>query len=303
MHTRDFIVPPGRPVRLGQMPTDNTPGVKGKAEAPDLLAASIAALAEQQEKLYVQDRWSLLIILQALDAAGKDSTIKHVMSGVNPQGVQVTSFKAPSTLELDHDYLWRSVIALPARGTIGIHNRSYYEEVLVARVHPEILARQQLPDRGSRADLWSQRYRQINDFERFLVENGTRVLKFFLHVSKDEQAKRLLKRIDDPDRQWKFSVRDVQERARWDDYARAYEDMLAATSTKLAPWFVIPADRKWYMQLAVGEIIVKALQDLDLRFPPVDDTRRRELAEGRRLLSAETKPSQKGRTSRPKGQR
>jgi len=287
---RDFIAQPGRKMRLSRVPTDRTPGIKGKEGADELLARNADAVAEAQERLYVQNQWSLLVIIQALDAAGKDSTVKHVMRGVNPQGVTVTSFKAPSAVELDHDYLWRSVVALPARGMIGIHNRSYYEEVLIARVHPEILVRQQLPDEARKGDLWGRRFREINDFERFLVENGTVVLKFFLHVSKEEQRRRFLDRIDNPAKHWKFSLRDVEERAFWNDYARAYEEMIEATSTRLAPWHIIPADRKWYMHLAVGSVIVETLERMKLKPPALDDARRHELAEGRRLLAAASAP-------------
>ena len=280
----DFVAQPGQKVRLSRVPTDRTPGIKGKEGAVELLVKNADAIADAQELLYAQDRWALLVILQARDAAGKDSTIKHVMRGVNPQGVTVTSFKAPSTLELDHDYLWRSVLALPARGLIGIHNRSYYEEVLVARVHPEILARQQLPDEVRTKDIWVDRYRQINKFERYLVENGTRVLKFFLHVSQDEQRRRFLERVDDPSKNWKFSLRDLKESAHWADYDRAYEEAIEATSTRHAPWYIIPADHKWYLHLAVGHVIVETLKSMKLRVPPLDAERRRELAEGRRLL-------------------
>jgi PPK2 family polyphosphate:nucleotide phosphotransferase len=284
MRRETFLIRPGTTVSLARHRTDHTKGIKGRTGASRLLAANVAALADMQVALYAQDRWSLLIMLQAMDAAGKDSTIKHVMSGVNPQGVHVTSFKAPSAEELDHDYLWRSVRALPARGMIGIHNRSYYEEVLVARVHPEILARQRLPAAPGGARLWRQRFRQINDFERYLTENGTVVIKFFLHVSREEQRKRFLARLDEPDKHWKFSLRDVRERERWDDYREAYEDMLTHTSTARAPWHVIPADRKWYMRLAVGQVIVDTVRRLDLRLPQPDDARLRELAEGRRVL-------------------
>jgi PPK2 family polyphosphate:nucleotide phosphotransferase len=215
------------------------------------------------------------------------------MSGVNPQGVQVTSFKAPTTHELDHDYLWRSVVALPPRGIIGIHNRSHYEEVLVVRVHPEFLARQQLPARVVSKHLWRQRYKQIRHFESFLVQNGTIVLKFFLHVSLEEQRRRFLERIEHPAKQWKFSLQDVKERARWDDYQRAYEEMLEHTSTDEAPWFIIPADHKWYMQWAVGELIVDALKRLDIEMPLVDAERRRDLAEGRRMLNGAVRKGRK----------
>ncbi|HWB31316.1 MAG TPA: polyphosphate kinase 2 family protein [Vicinamibacterales bacterium] len=293
MKRRHFLVRPGRRVRLDEWPTDHTHGVGAKADAVRLLAENIRAIADAQERLYAQDRWSLLVIFQALDAAGKDSTIKHVMSGVNPQGVHVTSFKAPSTLELDHDYLWRSVRALPERGMIGIHNRSYYEEVIVVRVHPELLERQRLPSEYGGDGLWRRRYRQIRHFESFLTENGTVVLKFFLHVSRDEQRKRFLERLDTPEKHWKFSLQDVREREHWRDYQRAYEDMLAETSTDEAPWYVIPADHKWYMQWAVGEILVDTLRRLDLQLPVMDKARRRELVEGRRLLAAE-RPRRRG---------
>lgn len=287
MKRRHFLVRPGVPVRLADYSTSHTRGVGARADATRLLAANVSAIADAQTKLYAQDRWSLLIIFQAMDGAGKDSTIKHVMSGVNPQGVQVTSFKAPNAHELDHDYLWRSVVALPPRGIIGIHNRSHYEEVLVVRVHPEFLTRQQLPPEVVSKHIWRQRYKQIRHFESFLVQNGTIVLKFFLHVSRDEQRRRMLERIEKPEKQWKFSLADLKERARWDDYQRAYEEMLEHTSTDDAPWFVIPADHKWYMQWAVGELIVDALKRLNVEMPVVDADRRRDLAEGKRLLAEE----------------
>ncbi|MEO8483654.1 MAG: polyphosphate kinase 2 family protein [Acidobacteriota bacterium] len=290
MKRKPFLVRPGSRVRLADYSTSHTPGVGARADAARLLADNVRSIAEAQTRLYAQDRWSLLIILQAMDGAGKDSTIKHVMSGVNPQGVQVTSFKAPTTHELDHDYLWRSVAALPQRGIIGIHNRSHYEEVLVVRVHPEFLTRQQLPPGVVSKKIWRQRYKQIRHFESFLVQNGTIVLKFFLHVSAEEQRRRFLERIEKPEKQWKFSLQDVKERALWDDYQRAYEEMLEHTSTDEAPWFVIPADHKWYMQLAVGELIVDALKRLSVEMPVVDAERRRELVEGKRLLSREGKP-------------
>lgn len=279
-----FRVKPGKSVKLSRYRTDHTHGVSGKADAVRQVQANVEELARQQERLYAHDQWSLLVIFQAMDAAGKDSTIKYVMSGVNPQGVQVTSFKAPSAAELDHDYLWRSALALPARGMIGIHNRSHYEEVIVARVHPEILARQRLPAPATRGNLWARRFRQIRNFEQHLVENGTAVLKFFLHVSKDEQRRRFLERLDTPEKHWKFSLQDVHERSHWDAYMRAYEEMLEHTSTKYAPWFIIPADRKWYMRLAVGQIIVQTVRSLDLSLIEPGKDRVREMAEGRRLL-------------------
>ncbi len=287
MKRKHFLVRPGSRVRLADFSTSHTRGVGARADAARLLEESVKSIADAQTKLYAQDRWALLIIFQAMDGAGKDSTIKHVMSGVNPQGVQVTSFKAPNSHELDHDYLWRSVVALPPRGIIGIHNRSHYEEVLVVRVHPEFLTRQQLPPEVISKNIWRQRYKQIRHFESHLVQNGTIVLKFFLHVSADEQRRRMLERIEKPDKQWKFSLGDLKERARWDEYQSAYEEMLEHTSTDDAPWFVIPADHKWYMQWAVGELIVDTLKRLNVEMPVVDADRRRDLAEGKRLLTEE----------------
>jgi len=284
---RRFRIPSDRKIALTRHDTASTSGVSGKAEARRLLKHGVDRLAELQEKLYAQDTWSLLVIFQAMDAAGKDSTIEHVMSGVNPQGCQVFSFKAPSKEELDHDYLWRSVRALPERGRIGIHNRSYYEEVLVARVHPEILARQQLPKATRGGRIWRRRFREINNFERYLSDNGTVVLKFFLNVSRAEQRRRFLSRLDEPGKHWKFSPRDVEERGRWDDYMAAYQDMLAHTSTEWAPWYVIPADHKWYMRLAVAEIIGDALDDLGLAFPTVSDETLAEWNEARAALENE----------------
>lgn len=281
-----FRVEPGRRVALRQHRTDATPGVPDRREARQQLKAGVERLADLQERLYAQNTWALLVIFQAMDAAGKDSTIKHVMSGVNPQGCQVFSFKAPSKEELDHDYLWRSVRALPERGRIGIHNRSYYEEVVIARVHPGILANQQLPDATRGQGIWRRRYREINNFERQQVDNGTRVLKFFLHVSKDEQRRRFLDRLNEPEKAWKFSLGDLQEREYWDDYMAAYEDALSATSTKAAPWFVVPADQKWFMRLAVAEIICEALDELGLQFPAVPDEERAKWAEARKALAS-----------------
>jgi PPK2 family polyphosphate:nucleotide phosphotransferase len=286
MNIADFRVRPGKKVRLNRFSTDHTRGVKGKADALRQSQKNIAELATQQERLAAQNQWALLVIFQAMDAAGKDSTIKHVLTGVNPQGVHVTSFKAPSTLQLDHDYLWRSAVALPERGVIGIHNRSHYEELLIVKVHPELLDHQHLPDEIRRGSIWKQRYRQINDFERHLVENGTVVLKFFLHVSKDQQRKRFLDRIEEASKHWKFSLQDVKERAHWDDYRRAYEDLLEETSTARAPWYVIPADHKWYMQLAVGHIIVHTLRGMKLDLPALTQARRQELIEAKMLLDA-----------------
>jgi len=262
-------------------------GKVSKAEAKRLLDRSLEHLADAQERLYAQDTWSLLLVFQAMDAAGKDSTIKHVMSGVNPQGCQVFSFKAPSDEELDHDFLWRSARALPERGRIGIHNRSHYEEVLVVRVHPEFLERQKVPLVKDGKELWKRRFREINDFERHLVENGTVVLKFFLNVSKDEQRRRFLDRLDRPDKHWKFSASDVHERAHWDAYMAAYEDVFRHTSTPWAPWFVVPADHKWYTRLVVAEIVCETLDAMDLRFPKVPKDVREEWKKLRAALAKE----------------
>lgn len=258
-----------------------------KQRAEQMLESNKVELAEAQELLYADGRHSVLIVFQAMDAAGKDGTIKHVMSGVNPQGCQVFSFKAPSAEELDHDYLWRSMKCLPERGRIGIFNRSYYEEVLVVRVHPEFLDHQKIRP-TARENIWQRRYEQINAFEKYLFENGIIVLKFFLNVSKEEQKKRFLERIDQPEKNWKFSTADVKERAFWDTYQTAYEDCLNHTSTESAPWFVIPADAKWFARLTVSEIIVRTLKQLNLRYPEVSAARRQELQEIRKLLEAES---------------
>jgi PPK2 family polyphosphate:nucleotide phosphotransferase len=281
-----LLAKPGRKISLKDHATDWTADLD-KKDAAVLLADGIRRLAAQQAMLYAQDVYALLLVFQAMDAAGKDSTIKHVMSGVNPQGCQVFSFKAPSAEERDHGYLWRSFKALPERGRIGIHNRSYYEEVLVVRVHPELLQAQQLPEVGKVDRIWKQRYRQINDFERYLVENGTIPIKFFLHVSKAEQKRRFLERIEQPDKNWKFSAQDVRERAHWKDYMKAYEDVFTHTSTEHAPWYIVPADNKWFARVAVAEIVNRTLEGLDLRYPIVSQARRAELLEARKLLLAE----------------
>jgi PPK2 family polyphosphate:nucleotide phosphotransferase len=281
-----LIARPGRKISLKDHATDWTADLD-KKDAAALLADGIKRLAAQQAMLYAQDVYALLLVFQAMDAAGKDSTIKHVMSGVNPQGCQVFSFKAPSAEERDHGYLWRSFKALPERGRIGIHNRSYYEEVLVVRVHPEILQAQQLPEDDKPDRIWKQRYRQINDFERYLVENGTIPIKFFLHVSKAEQKRRFLERIEQPDKNWKFSAHDVRERAHWKEYMKAYEDVFTQTSTEHAPWYIVPADNKWFARVAVAEIVNRTLEGLKLRYPIVSETRRAELLEARKLLLTE----------------
>ncbi|HVG85270.1 MAG TPA: polyphosphate kinase 2 family protein [Vicinamibacterales bacterium] len=280
-------VPEGSKVRLKKHDPTWTGSITDEKEASALLEEGIRRLAKQQGKLYAQDTRSLLLIFQAMDAAGKDGTIRHVMSGVNPQGCQVFNFKAPSEEELDHTYLWRSMKTLPERGRIGIHNRSYYEEVLVTKVHPEILASQRLPDDLKDDGVWKRRYREINNFERYLVDNGTVILKFFLNVSKDEQKRRFLARIDEDDKNWKMSVNDVKERTFWSDHMRAYEEMFSNTSTKRAPWHIIPADNKWFTRLAVAAIIYDALERLDLQYPSLTPEKKAELQRVRKLLIAE----------------
>ena len=280
-----LIAQPGRKISLASHDPAWTGGID-KKQATVLLAEGVKALAAAQERLYANNTYSLLLIFQAMDAAGKDGTIRHVMSGVNPQGCQVFSFKAPSAEERDHDYLWRSVKALPERGRIGIHNRSYYEEVLIVRVHPEILEAQQLPPSGRGGSIWKRRFREINNFERYLVDNGTIVVKFFLHVSKEEQKKRFLERLDQPAKNWKFEVGDARERGFWDDYMHAYEQVFTHTSTTHAPWYIVPADNKWFMRMAVAGIVQQTLASLDLQYPAAR-TKTTELEEARRLLLAE----------------
>ena len=281
-------VKPGRTVTL---PADFDPGYSAdfvaKEDAEELLAESVQLLAEYQRRLAAQDIHGLLVIFQAMDAAGKDGTIRHVLSGVNPQGVEVTSFRVPSALEMDHDYLWRAALRLPARGMIGIFNRSYYEEVLVVRVHPGILADQRLPAKAKGKGVWDRRFREINDWERYLVDNGFRIVKMFLNVSKDEQKKRFLDRIEEPEANWKFAAGDVRERASWDAYQEAYADMLSNTSTDHAPWYVIPADRKWFMRVAASAVILNALMDIDPQYPVVSDEARAEMLRAKDELLAE----------------
>jgi PPK2 family polyphosphate:nucleotide phosphotransferase len=257
--------------------------IEGK-EAKKALQDGIRMLAEMQDRLYAQDCWALLIVFQAMDAAGKDGTIKHVMYGVNPQGVQVHSFKAPSPEELDHDFLWRVAQRLPERGRIGIFNRSHYEEVLIVKVHPEILRSEKLPEGLATKDIWAQRYEDINAFERHLARNGYRILKFFLNVSKKEQKRRFLERLNTPEKNWKFSIADVRERAHWKEYMQAYEDAIRATSTPWAPWYVVPADHKWFTRLAVAAAIVDEMQRLELLYPKLGKARLKELAAARREL-------------------
>lgn len=281
-----MLVPPGSKFRLKDYDTHYT-GSLEKSDGRKYLALGIEQLAALQDMLYAQNIYALLIIFQAMDAAGKDSTIKHVMSGINPQGCQVFSFKQPSAEELDHDYLWRSFKALPERGRIGIFNRSYYEEVLVVRVHPEFLDKQQLPPAAKGKQIWKQRFEEINNFEKYLVNNGVIVLKFFLNVSKAEQKERFLERLDRPEKNWKFSMSDASERARWDDYMHAYEDTIANTSTEWAPWHVIPADRKWFARLAVAYFIYEKLRSLDLAYPEIEPDHQQRLQEAQAVLEAE----------------
>lgn len=263
-----------------------------KERARQILDQNLADLAQAQDLLYANDRYALLIVLQAMDAAGKDGTIKHVMSGVNPQGCQVFSFKKPSAEELDHTFLWRYMKSLPERGRIGIFNRSYYEDVLVVKVHPELLTAQHLPTTTVDRKVWSRRYKDINAFERHLVRNGTVVLKFFLNVSMEEQKRRFLERLDRPEKHWKFSESDLAERAHWDQYMQAYSDCLSATSTKWAPWYVVPADHKWVTRAVVADVVTTAIRSLDLKYPEVTDEQRKRLADARRQLATESsKPS------------
>lgn len=275
----------GEGFKLSDHAPGNTHGVNlKKAQAKAMLAEGVAALSDMQERLYADNRWSLLIIFQAMDAAGKDSTIGHVMSGVNPQGCEVHSFKVPSTEELDHDFLWRTTCRLPQRGRIGIFNRSYYEEVLAVRVHPEFLEGQHLPNAKPGKKLWQERYESIRSFETHMARNGTRILKFFLHVSKDEQRKRQIERIDDPTKNWKFNARDVTERTFWPDYMKAYDEAIRATACPHAPWYIIPADDKWFMRVAVMNAIVAEMTALDLAFPTLNRAAKIKLGQARKAL-------------------
>jgi PPK2 family polyphosphate:nucleotide phosphotransferase len=288
MNHDPYIVKPDSQISLIK---EYNPGYKcefhQKGDAVKKLKAGILQLSQYQDILYAQNNYSLLIIFQAMDAAGKDSTIKHVMSGVNPQGCQVFSFKSPSEEELDHDYLWRSMKSLPERGRIGIFNRSYYEELLIVRVHPEILQKQQLPRFPQGNHIWKQRFEEINNFEKYLVNNGVIVLKFFLNVSKSVQKRRFLERIESPEKHWKFSASDVRERAFWDDYMDAYEKVFNNTSTEFAPWYIIPADRKWFTRLVVADIICKKLQELNLQYPQISEEHKQKLLAAKNSLEAE----------------
>ena len=287
-YVHPFRISKGKGFRLKDFDPGDTCGLKlGKKEAAELLQHGIAGLAEEQDMLYAQDSWSLLLVFQAMDAAGKDSTIKHVMSGVNPQGCQVFSFKQPSREDLDHDFLWRYIKCLPERGRIGIFNRSYYEEVLVVRVHPEILRRQRLPPRSVGKRIWDERLADIAHFEDYLMRQGTILLKFFLHVSREEQKRRFMERLDKPRKHWKFSSADIRERGFWGDYMHAFEEAIRATAAPHAPWFIVPADNKWFTRLVVAAAIVEAVENLDLSYPKIDAAKKKELAKARAALARE----------------
>lgn len=287
MNIEKYAVPPGSAVLLKDYDPDDTGKYKDKNAALKDLQGDVEALASLQDVLYAENSRALLLIFQAMDAAGKDGVIKHVMSGVNPQGCQVFSFKSPSAEELDHDYLWRCLKALPERGRIGIFNRSYYEEVLVVRVHPEFLKSQNLPGEDTGEGLWKKRFEDINAVEKYLSRNGTVILKFFLHVSKKEQKERFLERIETPEKNWKFSAADVKERSFWKEYMKAYEEMLANTSTPWAPWYVIPADHKWFTRALVAEIIIEKLKSLKLSYPSLTESQKADLAKAKQALLAE----------------
>jgi PPK2 family polyphosphate:nucleotide phosphotransferase len=281
-----FKVDKGKDFRLKDIDPNDTLEYKSedKPRAKEALVNGVKAMAELQDKLYAQDKWALLLIFQAMDAAGKDGAIKHVMSGVNPQGCQVFSFKSPSAEDLDHDYLWRCMKVLPNRGHIGIFNRSYYEETLVVRVHPEFLAKQKVPPQLVTKNIWEQRFEDICNFEQYLAHNGILVRKFFLHVSKKEQKRRFLERIENPEKNWKFSASDSAERGHWDEYMEAYEEMIRNTATKHAPWYVVPADNKWFTRVVVAAAVIEALASLDLAYPEVGPEKLKELAEAKRGL-------------------
>lgn len=281
---KTYRVESGKRFGLRDFDPADTAHLHSQKHAEKDLQAAIAQMAELQDKLYAQDRWALLLIFQAMDAAGKDGAIKHVMSGVNPQGCQVYSFKAPSERELQHDFLWRTSRVLPERGHIGIFNRSYYEEVLVVRVHPDILKSQTTPPSLMTKKIWDERFEDIRTFERHMSRSGTVIRKFFLYLSKKEQKQRFLARLDEPEKNWKFSAADIHEREYWDDYHEAYEDMIRNTATEYAPWYVVPADNKWFTRLVLSTVIVDTLQSLDLSYPKVDDQKRKELEAAKKLL-------------------
>ena len=285
--SKPYRVDNGKKFRLKDFEPDDTSGVKSRKQAEKVLPLGIERMVDLQDKLYAQDRWAILLIFQAMDAAGKDGVIKHVMSGVNPQGCQVYSFKQPSAEELDHDFLWRTNKCIPERGRIGIFNRSYYEEVLVVRVHKELLEREKMPPSLVTKDIWNERFADINAYEQYLSRNGVVIRKFFLNLSKDEQKRRFLKRLDEPDKNWKLSSADIAERERWPEYMTAYEEMIQHTATPHAPWYVVPADNKWYTRLVVAAAIVHALEDLNLHYPTVDADQRKELKAARATLEHE----------------
>jgi PPK2 family polyphosphate:nucleotide phosphotransferase len=284
---KPFRINKGKDFRLKDVDPNDTLEFTKEADKPrakEALITNVEALAELQDKLYAQDKWAVLLIFQAMDAAGKDGAIKHVMSGVNPQGCEVYSFKSPSNEDLDHDYLWRCMKCLPNRGHIGIFNRSYYEEVLVVRVHPDFLAKQKLPPKLVGKQIWKDRYEDIGNFEQYLTRNGVVVRKFFLHVSKKEQKRRFLDRINNPSKNWKFSSNDANERDYWDDYMKAYEEMIQGTATRDAPWYVVPADNKWFTRVVVGSAVIETLASLDLAYPKVDEGKLKELAAAKKKL-------------------
>ncbi|MBI2633597.1 MAG: polyphosphate kinase 2 family protein [Parcubacteria group bacterium] len=287
MNQQDFIVPHDTTIRLKEYDPDYTGKFTDKKDVQKKLSLDLSELQQLQEMLYAQNEYGVLIIFQAIDAAGKDSTIKYVMSGLNPQGCSVTPFKAPSPEELDHDYLWRCAKELPKRGNIGIFNRSYYEEVLVVRVHSEFLQKQQLPKECIDKDIWQKRYEQIRNFEKYLTQNGIVVIKFFLYISKEEQKKRFLERINRPEKNWKFEIRDIEERKHWEEYMQAYEEMLNNTSTKYAPWYIIPANHKWFARIAVADIIVSRLEKLKLQYPVVEEEEKKKFSAIRKALENE----------------
>jgi PPK2 family polyphosphate:nucleotide phosphotransferase len=296
---KPFRIDDGKKFRLKDISPKDTRGIKSKERALELLQQGVDRLRELQDRLYAQDCWAVLLIFQAMDAAGKDGTIKHVMSGINPQGCQVFSFKAPSNEELDHDYLWRAARALPERGRIGIFNRSYYEEVLVVRVHEEILKSQKLPASLITKNVWRERYEDISNFERYLSRNGVIIRKFFLHVSNEEQRQRFLSRLREPDKNWKFSMADAKERNCWDAYQEAYEDAIRETASDQAPWYVVPADHKWFTRMVVAAAVVDALEELDLKYPVVDAHKREEL----KLVQTELEKEGSAKQSKKKKER
>ena len=287
--SKQYCIKDGSKFKLKQIDPEDIGNLEAedKPRSKEILAQGIDVLASLQDMLYAQDRWSVLLVFQAMDAAGKDGAIKHVMSGINPQGCQVSSFKAPSAEDLDHDYLWRCMKHLPERGRIGIFNRSYYEEVLVVRVHPDLLRKQKLPRELITNDVWEDRYKDIRNFERYLARNGTIIRKFFLHVSRKEQKRRFLERIDNPDKNWKLSVADANERGHWNDYMDAYDEMIRNTATPYAPWYVVPADNKWFTRIVVAAAVIDTLASLKLQYPVVDDAKRKELQVVKKTLLAQ----------------